>query len=77
VTKEQLVAKLNGRDDALRTMVGEYVPEETFRSADDVMNLIPTQAWEDVQGDRYQGADTFDVPATPSRFREGAAGQDA
>lgn len=38
--------------------------------------MIPTQAWEDVQGDAYQGADTFDVPATPSHFKEGPAGRD-
>jgi hypothetical protein len=77
VSKAALVAKLDGRDDALRTLVGEYVPEQTYRSPAEVMNLIPTQAWEDVQGDAYRGADTFDVPATPSHFQEGAVGQDA
>lgn len=76
VSKADLVAKLDGRDDALRTLVGEYVPEQTYQNAGEVMNLIPAQAWEDVQGDVYRGADTFDVPATPSHFREGPAGQD-
>lgn len=76
VTKDQLIPKLDGRDDALRPMVGEYVPEETFRRPQDVLNVIPTQAWKDVQGDRYQRADTFDVPGTPSNLREGADGQD-
>lgn len=77
VSKAALVAKLDGRDDALRTLVGEYIPEQTYHSPAEVMNLIPSQGWEDVQGDAYRGADTFDVPATPSHFQDGPVGQDA
>ena len=49
-TKDALVAHLAGRDEALRTMVNEYVAEGTYQNLDDVMNVLPEQAWQSVQG---------------------------
>ena len=44
-SKDELIGHLAGRDEALRTMVNEYVSEGDYRSVDEVLNLIPAQAW--------------------------------
>ena len=75
-TKDDVLAKLAGRDDALRTMVNEYVAEGTYHHIDDVMTLIPAQAWQDAQGDQWRGAEIQYVEDTPSHFQEGRVGQD-
>ena len=75
-TKDDLMRHLAGRDDALRTMVNLYVPEGTYGAPDAVMNLLPAEAWQDVQGDHWQGAETQYVEDVPTHFQEGPAGQD-
>ena len=74
-TKDDLMAHLAGRDDALRTMVNLYVAEGTYQSLDDIMNVIPEQAWQDVQGDAWRGAEGQYVGDVPSHFQEGPVGQ--
>ena len=76
VAKDDVVAALAGRDDALRTMVNEYVAEGSYRSADEILNVIPAQAWQDAQGDEWRGAETQYAGDTPSHFQEGRVGQD-
>lgn len=73
VTKDAVVRHLAGRDEALRTMVNEYVPEGTYGAAEDMATLIPKQAWEDVQGDTWRGAESLDPEDVPSQFKEGPA----
>jgi len=76
VTKHDLVAHLAGRDEALQAMVDLYVAEGTYYSAHDVINVIPVQAWQDVQGDEWRGPERDEVVAATSHIREGPAGQD-
>ncbi len=76
VTKDDLMGHLAGRDDALRTMVNQYVAEGTYQNLDDVMTLIPAQAWQDVQGDAWRGAQSQYVEDVPSNFEGGPVGQD-
>jgi hypothetical protein len=76
VTKDDLVAHLAGRDEALRTMVDLYVAEGTYYSAHEVISVIPVQAWQDVQGDDWRGAEIDDVADVASGLRAGPAGQD-
>ena len=75
-TKDDLMAHLAGRDDALRTVVNQYVAEGTYQNLDQVMSLIPAQAWQDVQGDEWRGAEIQYVEDTPSNYQGGAVGQD-
>jgi hypothetical protein len=75
-TKDDLMRHLVGRDDALRTLVNLYVPEGTYQDSDAVMNLIPAQAWEDVQGDDWRGAESQYVEDVPTHFQDGPVGQD-
>ncbi len=76
VTKDTVIAHLAGRDDALRTMLDEYVAEGTYASPEAMLNVIPAQAWQDVQGDQWRGAEIQYVEDTPSHYQEGAVGQD-
>lgn len=76
VTKDDLMGHLVGRDDALRTMVNQYVAEGTYQNLGDVMTLIPAQAWQDVQGDAWRGAESQYVEDVPSNFQGGPVGQD-
>lgn len=69
------MAGLSGRDDALRTMVNEYIAEGSYQSVDEVMTLVPAQAWQDVQGDNWRGAETQLVEDVPSNFQKGPVGQ--
>ena len=75
-TKDALVAHLAGRDEALRTMVNEYVAEGTYQNLDDVLNVLPEQAWQSVQGDTWQGPESQYVEDVPSHFAEGPVGHD-
>ena len=75
-TKDDLMAHLAGRNDALRTMVNQYVAEGTYQNLDQVMSLIPAQAWQDVQGDAWRGAESQYAEDVPSHFEEGRVGQD-
>jgi hypothetical protein len=75
-SKDELIGHLAGRDEALRTMVNEYVSEGDYRSVDEVLNLIPAQAWQDVQGDAWRGAEIQYAGDVPSHFQEGPVGQD-
>jgi hypothetical protein len=76
VTKDRLLAHLAGRADTLRTMLNEYVTEGTCHDMDAVLSVIPAQAWQDSQGDQWQGAAMQYVADVPSHFRERAVGQD-
>ncbi len=75
-TKDDLMGHLAGRDEALRTMVNLYISEGTYHGPDEILNLIPAQAWQDVQGDNWQGAEAQYVEDVPTHFQEGAVGQD-
>lgn len=76
-TKDDLLGHLAGRDDTLRTMLNEYVAEGTYGAPDDVLNVIPTQAWQDAQGDRWSGPTTLDPQEVESGFQDSPVGQDA
>jgi hypothetical protein len=68
VTKDDVIAHLAGRDDALRTMVDEYVAEGSYDGPEAMLNVIPAQAWQDVQGDQWRGAEIQYVEDTPSHW---------
>lgn len=76
VTKDDVLAHLAGRDETLRTMINEYVAEGTYQAPEDLLNVIPVQAWQDAQGDRWQGAESQYVEDVPSHFKDGPVGQD-
>ena len=76
-TKDDLMAHLAGRDEALRTMVNQYVAEGDYQNVDEVLNVIPAQAWQDVQGDEWRGAQSQYAGDVPSYFQEGPVGEDA
>lgn len=63
------------RDDALLTMVNEYIAEGTYQHLNDVMPLIPVQAWQDAQGDTWRGVESQYVEDFDTNFREGPLGQ--
>ena len=75
-TKDALVAHLAGRDEALRTMVNQYVAEGTYQNLEQVLNVLPAQAWQSVQGDTWQGPESQYEEDVPSHFAEGLVGQD-
>ena len=75
-SKDAVLAHLAGRDEALRTMVNQYVAEGDYQSPDDLLNVIPAQAWQDVQGDEWRGAESQYAEDVPSHFQEGPVGQD-
>ena len=75
-TKDDLVAHLAGRDEALRTMVNQYVAEGVYQNLDDVLSVLPGQAWQSVQGDTWRGPERQFVEDIPSHFAEGPVGQE-
>lgn len=77
VAKDDIMRHLAGRDDALRTMVNAYVPEGMCQKPDEIMDRIPAQAWQDVQGDRWQGAESQYVEDVPTQFQDGPVSQDS
>lgn len=70
LSKDDILEHLAGRDDAIRTMVNEYLPEGTYQGVEVVMDQIPQQAWQDVQGDEWRGAETQYVENTDSNYQE-------
>lgn len=76
-TKDDLIAHLAGRDEALRTMLNQYVAEGTYADVDAVLTVIPAQAWQDVQGDAWRGAASLDPAHAPSGFAASAVGRNA
>src|SRR5688500_13817264 len=74
-TKDDLVARLAGRDEALRTMVNQYVAEGTYEDLDAVLSVIPAQAWQDVQGDAWRGAESQYAGDASSGFAASPVGQ--
>jgi hypothetical protein len=76
VTKEQVLAHLSKQDGTLATMVSEYIAEGTYARAGDVLTLIPTQAWQDAQGDAWRGPSTLNPEDVPSGFRQSPVGAD-
>ena len=75
-TKDDVLRHLSGRDETLRTMINEYVAEGTYGSPADLLNVIPAQAWQDAQGDRWTGPTSLDPDDVDSGFQAGPVGQD-
>ena len=73
VTKDDIMAHLAGRDETLRTMLNEYVAEGTYARLDDVLNVIPSQAWQNAQGLEWRGPEALFPDDVPSNFGAGAA----
>ncbi len=67
VTKADLLDRV-GEDEALRNLIGQYVAEGTYFSTDDVLTVIPEQAWQDAQGGTWRGGETPDEPLTQTNF---------
>jgi hypothetical protein len=76
VSKDDIVAHLADRDDALRTLVEEYLAEGTYYAVYEVMDLMPAQAWQDAQGDVWRGGEMQYVEDVPSNFMAGPVGGD-
>jgi hypothetical protein len=74
-TKNDILEHLAGRDEALRTMVNEYLALGSYQGPDAVLDLIPAQAWEDVQGDEWRGVESQYVEDVESNYQEGRLGQ--
>ena len=55
VTKEVSLGAPAGNDDALRTMISDYIPEGTYPDLCHAITLIPGEAWQAVQGDVWRG----------------------
>ena len=75
-SKDDVLEHLAGRDESLRTMVNEYIPEGTYQDIDAFMGLIPSEAWQSVQGDQWRGAESQYVEDVDSNFRNGQVGQE-
>ena len=75
VSKQDIVNMMQ-RDDALHTLIEEYLPEERFTDLESVLTRIPVQAWQDVQGDEWRGAESEEAGASASHFRDSAAARD-
>ena len=76
-TKDDIMVKLAGRDDALRTMVNEYLAEGSYPDPAAVLSVLPAQAWQDAQGDTWRGPEGLLAEDADSHYRESAAGQGA
>jgi hypothetical protein len=76
VSKDDIVDHLAGRDETLRTMVDEYLAAGEYDSTYEVMELIPAQAWQDVQGDVWRGGEMQYVENVPSNYMAGPVGGD-
>ena len=49
---------------------------ESYDVVNEVLNVLPAQAWQSVQGDTWQGPESQYVEDVPSHFAEGPVGQD-
>lgn len=76
-TKDRLLLHLAGRDETLRTMINQYVVDGLYQTPDDILNVIPAQAWQDAQGDQWRGAPSSYADDAPDTFRESPVGQAA
>ncbi|MDQ3044960.1 MAG: hypothetical protein M3R06_07410 [Chloroflexota bacterium] len=72
VDKNALVAAVKD-DEALRNVIGQYVAQGTYADADAVLAVIPEQAWQDAQGDRWQGGTSTDMAGMETGFTASAA----
>ncbi|HMA36708.1 MAG TPA: hypothetical protein VKY74_19795, partial [Chloroflexia bacterium] len=53
----------------------QYLPaDRSFHSADEALNLIPVQAWQDAQGQAWTGGD-LPTANEPSGYLDSAAGR--
>jgi hypothetical protein len=83
VTKEDILGALAERDDALRTMITEYIPEGTYPDLWHAITLIPEEAWQAVQGDVWRGGNIgeetesgfADSPVAKDESKAGSRGQ--
>ena len=75
VDKGQLMAMVND-DEALQNLIGQYVAQGRYASAEDVLSVIPEQAWQATQGDTWRGGEIHDFADMPTHFKEGPVGQD-
>lgn len=75
-TKAAVNAHLIERDRALATMVDEYVSEGTYQDIEHLLTVLPQEAWQSAQGDRWQGPETQFVDDVPSYFRDSPAARD-
>lgn len=75
VSRDDILEHLAGRDESLRTMVNEYIPAGTYHTTDEIMQLIPAQAWQDVQGDEWRGVKSQYVEDVESNYQDGPLGQ--
>ncbi|MDP9470608.1 MAG: hypothetical protein M3Q71_08065 [Chloroflexota bacterium] len=75
VDKDQLMAMFED-DEALQTLIGQYVAQGRYASPEEVLNVIPQQGWQDTQGDTWRGGEIHDFADMPTHFREGPVGQD-
>jgi len=62
-------------DEALRNLVSRYVPEGTYLNAAAVLDVIPEQAWQDAQGNSWQGSTSTGATSKTSLFSAGATGE--
>lgn len=76
VTKDDIMGTITERDNDLRTMVDEYIAEGTYPSADEVLFLIPDQAWQSSQGDAWRGPEIQYVENVETGFEQSPVGQD-
>ena len=72
-SKRDILDRLD--DDALRVMVDQYVAEGVYFSADDVLSVIPEQAWQAAQGDDWRGGAPAEETESFSRFLESPVAQ--
>jgi hypothetical protein len=77
VTKDALLLHLAGRDDALRTMINQYVVDGVYQTRGEILNVIPAQAWQDAQGDEWRGAPSPYADDAPNTFQQSPVGQPA
>ena len=75
VSKQDIVGMVQ-RDDALHTLIEQYLPDERFTSMDAVLTRIPVQAWQDTQGDDWRGAESEESGASASHFGDSATAHD-
>lgn len=76
VTKDDVLEKLAGRDDSLRTMVDQFIAEGTYQDLDTFIGLIPAEAWQSVQGDTWRGPESQYVEDVESNFQQGEVAKD-
>ena len=58
VDKSALLREVAG-DEALTRIIDDYVAEGQYADAEQVLTVIPVQAWQDAQGDVWRGASTL------------------